>query len=420
MHHNLEILCVLVTDTSEVLGRVVCMPMARDSYVSIFLTDFANAMSHLIPNHIRPSQLIPWRPHVYFPTDPNNLPGHVQQLHLDTQANRGATQLDDGSLLEDHFSDPLPRKHVHMVVQLPHVPVQSPAQFGLGTTGIAPFRAFATTSPYATESPSDAAHPSAFRVYQKDSVIRLLNDRPTKDIWVTPIALLWRPFGQFHDHIRNPPETMDVNMMRIGPLVDEFASLMCKHYDSEAQRRDKLIPVLNNIFSCSSPQSPSQRFDFPPIMPATISRDRRTDGHALGPGQTPDIIVEMKNEFGAGGTDPEIQLTSYYLQILAQHLISGSHNFLHECSLLPALGISIISKSSHRTNCLHLLHSSFQAHILGSAPLSLSAGPDSWRSRRCFQPDRHPVTIRPDLHFSKHSARLAFSGLICVRTCNNW
>jgi len=70
MHHNLEILCVLVTDTSEVLGRVVCMPMARDSYVSIFLTDFANAMSHLIPNHIRPSQLIPWRPPCVFPYRP--------------------------------------------------------------------------------------------------------------------------------------------------------------------------------------------------------------------------------------------------------------------------------------------------------------------------------------------------------------
>src|SRR5712675_1421372 len=128
-------------------------------------------------------------------------------------------------------------------------------------------------------------------------------------------------FSQFLDYIRDPPKTVDDP--KIEGLVDEFASLMCNHYEDELLRRREVLLALDTIFTYGI-QEPGWQS----IMPATISGvpgDRRTDGHALGRARTPEIIVEMKNEFGTGG-DPEIQLTAYYTQLLYGNLVPEFSN----------------------------------------------------------------------------------------------
>ena len=48
-------------------------------------------------------------------------------------------------------------------------------------------------TPYSVLAPSDAAKASEFRRFQKNDKQRILNDRPSKDVRIAPIALLYSP-----------------------------------------------------------------------------------------------------------------------------------------------------------------------------------------------------------------------------------
>jgi len=338
MSRNLNILCLLVTNTCEVLGDVFCIRIPIDDYVTSFLGEVKRKKGPDIPDDITPDRLIPWRPYSFFPGHPpDHLTDCVNELHLNTENGRAAMLLDKSSTLEENFPDPLPPKRIHIVVQLPlitglkHKPEEQ--------VGIAPFRTFSELSPYAMIPPSDAARPSTFQVYQRNAAIRLLDDRPNSDIRITPIALLYRPFGQFLDHIRNPPETVDdLDHRSLEYFVDEFAYLMCMHYEHGLFRRDELLPALNDILSCYDPP----QYGLWTCIAAPIPNDQRTDIRLIGRGPAPEIIVQIMNEHGDDGGDPEIQLASYYTQIHSENLKSGHYDDLYESSLLPVLGVSII------------------------------------------------------------------------------
>jgi hypothetical protein len=78
-------------------------------------------------------------------------------------------------------------------------------------------------TPYGQLAPSDAAKASEFQRLQNDEAQRILNDRPHKDVQITPIALLYSPFGEFLDHIRNPPTISDcVHLKELEATVDDF------------------------------------------------------------------------------------------------------------------------------------------------------------------------------------------------------
>jgi len=209
-----------------------------------------------------------------------------------------------------------------------------------GNTSI-PFRTLNANSPYGLDPPSTLALPSEFQYY--NDAKRILNDRPKTDIRVTPIALLYDPFGQFLDHIRDPPETLDdLDLRELEFSVNNFASVMCEYHRDENTRQEKVLPALNKIFRCYR----SQEFKLPSIVTGSIStNDWRTDGHIIGPAQTPEIIVEIKNELGCGTGDPEMQLSAHYTQMHKRNLDIERYEDLFECSLLPALGVSIVGKS---------------------------------------------------------------------------
>jgi len=130
--------------------------------------------------------------------------------------------------------------------------------------------------------------------------------------------------------------------------VDNFISLVCKYYPDEHTRRPVLIPALDAILGCYTPQN----FQMPSLMSRSSAKRQRTDGRIDGPANTPELIVEIKNEQGCDGADPDIQLSSYYTRLHGANLNISTKKYkntnskkLSDASLLPALGISIIGKS---------------------------------------------------------------------------
>jgi hypothetical protein len=121
--------------------------------------------------------------------------------------------------------------------------------------------------------------------------------------------------------------------------INDFASVAYEYYPSERARREKVIPALKAIFSCYAPQ----KFALPSIMSSSTSKVR-TDGHTTGPAQTPEMILEIKNEEGCGA-DAEVQLSSYYTKMHMAIVKAKDYEKLFNNSLLPALGISIVGKS---------------------------------------------------------------------------
>jgi len=51
----------------------------------------------------------------------------------------------------------------------------------------------------AGEPPSTAAKFEDYGKFQQDAKKRILDDRPSQDNFITPIALLFQPFGYFRD-----------------------------------------------------------------------------------------------------------------------------------------------------------------------------------------------------------------------------
>src|SRR6266850_680346 len=290
---------------------------------------------------------------------------------------------------------------VHVVIQMPPLPSRDVVGLNRPQEDEADqAMKYIHDTPYGQLAPSDAAKASEFRRLQNDEKQRILNDRPHKDIQITPIALLYPPFGEFLDHIRNPPMISDgVHLQKLEAAVDDFSFLMCQHYTDEEGRRKKVLKALNAIFEC---YLPSQLIR---IIPSPIYGYRSSDGHADGPAGVLEVIVEFKNELGIGNTDPEIQITAYYLQSLLDGS-SGPHKALYERFLFPALGISLMGKGHEHDFFFEPLvviaHTLFffQVRILDSVLSYFSVNADSSDSHRCSRLALLLAMIPPHLCYS--------------------
>jgi hypothetical protein len=188
------------------------------------------------------------------------------------------------------------------------------------------------------EEEADQTMKYLHEILQSNEELRILNDRPYKDVRITPLALLYSPFGEFLDHIRNPPTISDdVHLKKLEDAVDEFSFLMCQYYDDEEARRKEVLTALNTIFECYLPSHLTR------IIPSPSSGSGSSGGHAEGPAGVLEVIVEFKNEFGIGRTDPEVQITGCYLRSIHEER-SGPNRALYESFLFPALGISLMGK----------------------------------------------------------------------------
>lgn len=363
------IICLLVSNTCTHIGSIVDVEITGDKPVSFFLKQVVkqNDLNVLHPN-ILPLLLTAWQPNSSFPSHPiNDLARRVGELYLNSEENRAATQLDPAAVLQDYFPEPPPSKHIHIVIQLPQErSLEAEPDVPLGAGSFDELTKRLPESPFVQQAPSTVARPSEFRKYQDKVDVRVLNDRPNKDVKAPPIALMYGPFGNFMDHIRDPPEKEPgINMRNFQFAVDDFASVMCKHFGDEPERQRTVLPVLNHIFECYEP------FRLPLIAPGKISGEITSDGHANGPAGVMETVVEIKNEFGSGQTDPEIQFISYFLQMCNSQFRSGPHKESFQKYLCPTLGITIIGIKTRLSYHLPVLMLFFPGSYIGFGALIL-------------------------------------------------
>ncbi|KAH9066267.1 hypothetical protein EDB87DRAFT_702019 [Lactarius vividus] len=82
----------------------------------------------------------------------------------------------------------------------------------------------------------------------------------------------------------------------------------------------------------------------PSIHVGTVSQDWQSDGHghANGPANIMETIVQVGNELGSGNADPKVWLTAQFTQMHGDHLDRGSHDSLYDRFLFSTLGVFII------------------------------------------------------------------------------
>ena len=339
----LSINCLLIANTCRIIGHVFVVELLPDECVDVLRQEVKKRGEEVTEN-VPSFSLTAWRPLSFFPSHPHHdLANHVHGLSLNSEDDvRAATSLDPAAELQDYFTEPPPPRVVHVVIQLP--PEQSLVEFGPDLPRVEAKHdtydkliVYLSTSRYVLDAPSSMSKPSEFQDYQ-GTENRILNDRPRKDVQVPPLALLYPPFGQFNDDLfsNEEPAMRPTDLRKLWFAVEAFASVMCGHIQDEKERQKAILLALNGIFESYKP------FRLPPIVPNKVARERVSGGHAKGPAQVMDTVVEFMNEFGSGVTDPEIQYTSYFLQMNDAQMRLGAHKKSFEKHLCPTLGISII------------------------------------------------------------------------------
>ena len=363
----LAIKCLVVTNDCKTIGGVVIVDLPPDRRVGVLLEEVKKKKGPVhIPDNIPADALIPWKPHVPFPSHPpHGFANHVDGLNLNSSEDDtgAALSLDPGAELQEYFTEPPPYKVVQVVIQLP-------SERSLANGELDPLQVveaeydtydglinYMSTSRYVLDAPSTVSKPNVFREYQKTED-RILNDRPCTDIKVPPLALLYPPFGQFADDL-DSEKVPPTNPRKFQLAVDTFASVMCRHFRDKEVRRMAVLGALNGIFRSYEP------FSLPLIVPDTIAGERVSDGHANGPAQVMETVVGFEDN-----TDPEIQNTSCYLQMNDSQMRLGTHKKSFEKYLCPALGISIIGIERHSLNTVRILNFFFRIkhRIRSSSP----------------------------------------------------
>jgi hypothetical protein len=336
----LTINCLLVTNTCNVLGDAFVVKLPADESVEALRDEVCKMNASVIPHQLPSHYLIPWKPNPFPPVVPcSKLEEHVRNLNLNSEENCAATEMDPTLELKHYFPQPLPTQHVHIVLRIlnkrPSLAFRAnPPQVEFERDDFDNLLRYLGVSRYVQDSPSFISKPGEFQGYQ-DTGYRILNDRPSKDVKLAPITLQYPPFGQFFDDIAIA-ECPKKNLQRFKFAVEDFASVMIKHFKDEKERQKEVLPALNEIFASYGP------YTLPPISPGKIVGERTSDGHANGPVEAMEVILDIQNEFGSGSTDPEIRYTSYFVQMYESQIRSGRYRECFEKYICPALGISII------------------------------------------------------------------------------
>jgi hypothetical protein len=163
---------------------------------------------------------------------------------------------------------------------------------------------------------------------------RVANDRPNSDDEHLPIALLYHGFGHFLD-VANGASTdhiLNIDLRQFESSVNDFMSSMNMYYLSEMSRCGQALYYLNDIFNyCLG--GDTQPLTIGPHFP-----DLCSEAHALGPANTMEVVLQVKNELGSCDEDPTIQISAYYTQSLKE---DSTKEVISHFSF-PALGIVII------------------------------------------------------------------------------
>src|SRR6266404_1836062 len=305
-----SIVCLLVTHDCQVIGDPFSVRFVNGIHTTV--CDVAEKVfdsSHDIPRHLRYLSFTLWKLNEAFPFDPPGpVPGYVKNLNLgSSDGDCNAEKMISARLVNRYFSpETLPPGCVHVVVQLPEEPYSATARsrrrharqiIDTETDNLTEIKDFFRKSEYLRLSPSLLAQPMHCKKNQENEEQRILNDRPHKDIKITPIALLCQPFGRFLDRMHDSSlETDDIaiDSDELEIAVDDFAIEMSRHYSNESSRQKVALDLLKKIFART------KRIRYPEIRKGTVSGKRQSGGHAYGPADVLETVVEIENELGSG------------------------------------------------------------------------------------------------------------------------
>ncbi|TFK18037.1 hypothetical protein FA15DRAFT_731608 [Coprinopsis marcescibilis] len=179
-------------------------------------------------------------------------------------------------------------------------------------------------------APSQIAKPAQYKSLQQNPSQKILDDRPSPDVDVAPIALLYHGFGHFEDII-TCREAINIEQCRSS--VDAFAEAMSCFYPTENDRRDAALPHLNGIFSAHVGAT------IPSVHPAFIGT-AGSDGHSVGRHGQPLNVIEIKNEQAGIQALPQIEAAAYVGRL--HNSMMPAARVLLEQWRMPCLGITII------------------------------------------------------------------------------
>jgi len=188
-------------------------------------------------------------------------------------------------------------------------------------------------------APSDASKPSYYQKMQGNASQRILDDRPLADVDVPPAPLLYSGFGHFVDIYNgcdDVPYLSDIDFPALEAAVDDFANKMAEFFESEDDRRDQGLPLLNAIFSCRKESAPTFL-----TLRAESFCSYRSDGHNLAAHQSAGTIVEFKNKITGITSIPEIEAAAYVAQL---NIASRYRSGLFGRWRMPCLGLTVIGE----------------------------------------------------------------------------
>ncbi|KAJ7207200.1 hypothetical protein GGX14DRAFT_456552 [Mycena pura] len=158
---------------------------------------------------------------------------------------------------------------------------------------------FMTESPIATHAPSSVAKEP--HTHQASPAHRIWNDRPDSEPGMTPIALLYQPFGKFQDISKgiaaDGVELVDETVLRTGVL--QLAAAGRDFYPDETARRLAMLPFIDNIF-----ESHRDSALWPTLM---VDHDTSPLGAVT-------TLVEFRNEFLDITSEAEYEAAAYATQ----------------------------------------------------------------------------------------------------------
>jgi hypothetical protein len=187
--------------------------------------------------------------------------------------------------------------------------------------------------------PSDASKPSYYQKMLGNASQRILDDRPLADVDVPPAPLLYSGFSHFVDiynGCNDVPYLSDINFPALEAAVDDFANKMAEFFESEDDRRDQGLPLLNTIFSCRKDRAPTFL-----ALRAESFCSYRSDGHNLAAHQSAGTIIEFKNKITGMTSISEIEAAAYVAQL---NIASRYQSGLFGQWRVPCLGLTVIGE----------------------------------------------------------------------------
>ncbi|KAJ2935505.1 hypothetical protein H1R20_g1589, partial [Candolleomyces eurysporus] len=181
----------------------------------------------------------------------------------------------------------------------------------------------------AQDAPSQVARSSTYKSIQHNPSEKILDDRPSPDADIAPIALLYHGFGHFEDIIACRKAT---DIERFKPAVDNFAETMSRFYRHEDERRDAGLPLLNIILAIRGDSAT-------PSLSAAAIGSVRSNGHSVGRHDGPITVVEFKNELTGIIALPHVEAVAYVAHLHAR--IDGRRQLFQKWRI-PCLGITVI------------------------------------------------------------------------------